>query len=154
MNPKSRSEQWDTPVEDWRDYILSVWRGDGRVEELKGDDSILKAILARCTEAFQARKIPTARVRVWANVQMPVEGDGYDEGYPHVHQNDLATTLVHYLDEGDEPAPLHIFDGDEVVEIHFPVAGKTIYMTNGTKHGVLKNHGTRPRVAIISTAYP
>lgn len=146
-------EVWDSPVEEWREYILSKWRGDGRVEELTDSDPTLDAIRERATRAFVARGIRCKRLRTWANVMLPTTGVGYDAGYPHVHQNTRATTLVHYLDPGDVPCPLHIFDGDAVIESIEPQVGQTVYMPNGVKHGVLKNTGTRPRVAVIATAY-
>lgn len=88
-------------------------------------------------------------------MQQPDHSDGlYDKGYPHVHANESATTLVLYLDPGDKPAPLDIFDGDDVVETIYPEAGNIVFIRNGIKHGVRKNLGKRPRVALIATAYP
>lgn len=107
-----------------------------------------------CARAsFTESGLAVVRLRTWVNVQMPCPGEGYDAGYPHIHANTAGTTMVHYLDPGDVPAPLDIFDGEEVIETIYPEAGKTVYIPNGIKHGVRKNQGDLPRVAFIATAY-
>ncbi len=84
---------------------------------------------------------------------LPDKAKGYDKGYPHVHVDNRATTLVHYIDVGDKPPALDVFEGDEVVFSMIPQNNQTVYIPNGVKHGVWRNNGTRPRIALIATAY-
>jgi hypothetical protein len=130
------------------EYVKRTWRGDGRVERV-GDDSPERArFIARATRAFTDAGFPVARVRTWVNVQIPRDGEGYDPGYPHVHQDTSALTLVHYIDSGDCPAPLDILEGGAVIETVYPEDNMTVFIPNGVWHGVRKNNGTRNRVAM------
>lgn len=148
------------PVEYWEplgllDYVLRTWQGLGRVEQINDDDSPEHIrFRERAWRAFVERGFPIKRLRTWVNVQVPRDGPGYDPGYPHVHQNDAALTLVHYIDPGDAPAALDILDGDTVVETIVPEENLTVFIPNGVWHAVRKNNGTRKRVAMIATAYP
>ena len=117
-----------------------------------GDDPSLRAFAEKASASFTRLNVPFSHIKTWVSVQVPVDGDGYDEGYPHFHYPLNGTTLVHYLDPGDKPAPLHIFEGDDVIEEIFPVRGLTVFMPNDLKHGVLKNHGTTDRIQMIATA--
>lgn len=135
-------------------YVTDVWKGSGRVEKVNGDSPELLRFRARAHQAFVDAGFPVARIRTWVNVQIPREGDGYDPGYPHVHQNAQALTLIHYIDPGDKPAPLDVFEGDAIVETIYPEENLTVFVPNGVVHGVRKNNGTRNRVAMIATAYP
>lgn len=147
-----RREVWE-PL-DLLEYVLRVWRGDGRVERVDDRSDELERFKTRAWQSFRAAEFPIARIRTWVNVQIPREGEGYDPGYPHVHQNDTALTLIHYIDPGDKPAPLDIIEGQQVVETIYPEANLTVFVPNGVVHGVRKNNGTRNRVAMIATAYP
>ena len=95
--------------------------------------------------------MPYKHIKVWLSIQEPNTGEGYEKGYPHVHFPLYANTLVHYLDPGDIPTPLHIFEGDTVIEEIFPEPGLTVFMPNSLKHGVLINRGTKNRVQMIAT---
>lgn len=137
------------------EYVLGRWKGLGRVEQIDHDDSPEHLRFKdRAYQAFVETGFPIKRVRTWVNVQIPRDGPGYDPGYPHVHQNEAALTLVHYIDPGDVPAALDILDGDRVVEMVVPEANLTVFIPNGIWHAVRKNNGTRKRVAMIATAYP
>jgi hypothetical protein len=147
-----RREFWE-PL-DLLEYVLRVWKGHGRVENVKDDSPELERFRARAHQAFVEGGFPVATIRTWVNLQIPREGDGYDPGYPHLHQINTALTLIHYIDPGDVPAPLDIFDGETVVETIYPQANMTVFVPNGVLHGVRKNNGSRNRVAMIATAYP
>ena len=110
------------------------------------------AFKERATQAFIDNNIPVKKVKTWVSIQVPKEGEGYDIGYPHIHYPLNATTLVHYLQPGDNPAPLHIIVDDEVVEEVLPEQGLTVFMPNNLMHGVLKNNGTQDRIQLIATA--
>ena len=135
------------------DYVTRIWQGQGRVEQAKDDSPELARFRARAAQSFSDAGFQFDRIRTWVNVMIPREGDGYDPGYPHVHHNDSALTLIHYIDPGDKPAPLDIFEGDVVVETIVPEENMTVFVPNGVWHGVRKNNGTRRRVAMIATAY-
>lgn len=135
-------------------YVNRVWRGAGRVERVEDDSPERRRFAHRATLAFVQSGFPIARLRTWVNVQIPREGAGYDPGYPHVHQDDTAMTLVHYIDPGDVDSPLDIIDDGQIVETITPEANMTVFIPNGIWHGVRKNNGTRNRVAMIATAYP
>lgn len=145
-----RREWWGP--HSWKDYALRVWKGLGRVEEIKGDSKERLEFVERAKRSFIENDVPVKRIRTWVNVMPPSDEKGYDKGYPHVHHDDTATTLVHYMDCGDKPPNLDIFIGDEVFSLT-PQAGETIYIPNGIKHGVHRNNGSTPRVAFIATAY-
>lgn len=137
---------------EWLDYVKSNWEGRGRVE-LKSDTSPARlSFMEKAREAFLARNIEARNVKTYISVQIPKEGDGYDEQYPHTHEPAYATTLVHYLQPGDKPAPLDIFEGNEVIETIYPERGLTVFIPNSTLHGVRKNNGTEPRIQFIATA--
>lgn len=152
------SAETQSLVEEWgplpiRDWILRTWKGNGRVEEVSCDDPERQLFLDRAKQAFEDRDIPAKRIRTWLNVMLPDEQLGFDVGYPHVHQNNKATTLVHYVDAGDNPPGLDIIRGEDVEKL-IPQTGQTIFIPNGVWHGVYRNNGSRPRVAMIATAFP
>lgn len=95
---------------------------------------------------------PFSYVKTWVSVQLPEEGDGYASGYPHTHEPPHAWTLVHYLQPGDVPAPLDIFDAGQIVETIYPEPGLTVMFRNDVLHGARKNKGTTARVQLIATA--
>lgn len=136
------------------DYVERTWKNTGRVERVEDDSPERLRFVERSWQAFVDAGFPIARLRTWVNLQIPREGPGYDPGYPHVHQDDRALTLVHYIDPGDVDAPLDILDGDTVIETIVPEPNMTVFIPNGVWHAVHKNNGTRPRVAMIATAYP
>lgn len=145
-------EHWESL--DLLAYVQRVWRGDGRVEHVTDDSPERLRFAERARAAFVARDFPVHRIRTWVNVQVPREGDGYDPGYPHSHADPTALTLVHYIDPGDIPAPLDVFDAQaQAIETIYPEANMTVFIPNGVVHGVRKNSGTRNRVAMIATAY-
>lgn len=146
-----RREYWESL--DLLEYVTRVWRGDGRVENVKDDSPELARFKERAHQAFVEAGFPVASIRTWVNVQIPREGEGYDPGYPHVHTNERGLTLVHYIDPGDVPAPLDIIENDAIVETIYPEKDMSVFMPNGMVHGVRKNNGSRNRVAMIATAY-
>ena len=146
-------ETWN-PIPGLYEYILHTWRGEGRVEEVFDDSKERLAFVNRAKQSFGSNAFKVRRLRTWLNVMLPSDASGYDKGYPHVHNNTAAMTLVHYVDVGDKPPALDLFEGDDVVETITPQSNQTIYIPNGVKHGVHKNNGSLPRVAMISTAYP
>lgn len=136
------------------DYVEQVWKGLGRVERVEDDSPECRRFMDRAHKAFVEAGFPVKRIRTWVNVQVPSPGEGYDPGYPHVHQDERALTLVHYIDPGDVPAPLDILDDGRVVETITPETNMTVFIPNGVWHAVHRNNGTRNRVAMIATAYP
>lgn len=144
-------ERWEFKPE-WLEYVKRTWQGRGRVELVADETPERLAFHAKAKEAFLAQNIPTRMVKTYLSCQLPEKGDGYAEQYPHIHHPLSATTLVHYLQPGDIPAPLDIFEGDQVVETIVPEAGLTVFIPNSTMHGVRKNQGTMPRIQLIATA--
>ena len=136
----------------WLDYVTRTWQGKGRVEQIKDDSPESIEFKERAFKAFFNQGIDFRYVKAYVSIQVPKDGIGYDEGYPHIHYPLDAITLVHYLQPGDVPAPLHIFDGDTVIEEVCPEPGLTVFMPNNLKHGVLKNNGTINRTQLIATA--
>jgi len=153
------SSSWAPALQTWEPlgllaYVERVWTGAGRVERVEDDSPERKRFVERARRAFLEAGSPVARIRTWVNVQVPLAGTGYDPGYPHVHQDATALTLVHYIDPGDVPAPLDILDDGRVVATVTPEANLTVFIPNGVWHAVRRNNGTRNRVAMIATAYP
>ena len=147
-----RREFWE-PL-DLSDYITRTWKGLGRVELVDDQSPERARFMDRARSAFIEAEYPIKRMRTWVNVQIPREGPGYDPGYPHVHQDERALTLVHYVDPGNVPAALDILEDGEVVETIYPLPNLTVFIPNGVWHAVHKNNGTRNRLAMIATAYP
>lgn len=152
------TEHWEFRPE-WLDWVRSVWVSDkGRVQQQypKGSprQAERRAFADRATRAFLSRGIPVRWLKTWVSVQVPEIGNDWPHGYPHVHYPLNGTTLVHYLDPGDQPAPLVLFDdaGEHEVEEILPERGLTVLMPNARWHGVRKNHGTTDRVQLIATA--
>lgn len=134
------------------DYVKKTWKGTGRVE-LVNDGSIERLLFKQKAESsFRALGFPVRQVKTWVSIQKPESGDGYAEQYPHVHYPLDGLTLVHYLQAGDVPANLDIFEGDEVVESVVPVPGLTVFMPNDLLHGARKNNGRIDRIQMIATA--
>lgn len=147
-------EQWGGNPR-WLAWVLRVWvPGRGRVQQQYDDSPDLERaeFVERARAAFVARGLPTARLKMWVSIQHAEDGDGYTHGYPHVHHPLDGTTLVHYLQTGADPAPLHIFEGNSVVESITPEPGLSVFMPNSLRHGVLKHHDPVPRVQLIATA--
>lgn len=144
-------EQWGFN-QDWLDYVNRTWIEGGRVQQVKIDTEESESFRQRAHKAFMDQGIPVNHVKTYISVQVPKDGTGYDVGYPHVHYPLKATTLVHYLQPGDKPAPLHIIVDDEVVEEVIPEQGLTVFMPNNVMHGVLLNGGTQNRIQMIATA--
>ena len=137
---------------DWLAYVKQSWKGNGRVEEIHHHSPVSLQFKERAERAFSEYGLTFSRVKTYISIQVPKDGTGYDDGYPHIHYPLDAITLVHYLQPGDVPAPLHIFDGETVIEEVYPEPGLTVFMPNDLKHGVLKNNGTINRIQLIATA--
>lgn len=136
----------------WLLYVKNTWKGLGRVEQIKTETKESLEFKERAKQAFLSRDIQFRLIKTYLSVQKPNIGSGYDEQYPHIHYPLDATTLVHYLQPGDIPAPLDIFDGDEVVQTIIPERGLTVFIPNCVKHGVMKNQGKEDRIQLIATA--
>lgn len=137
--------------QEWLDYIKRTWTGIGRVQQVKEDSPERLSFQERAKRAFELKGIAASYVKTYISIQVPKDGEGYDEQYPHTHEPKNATTLIHYLQPGDKPAPLDIFDGDEVIETIYPEKGLTVFMPNSILHGVRKNKGTTNRIQFIAT---
>lgn len=145
-------EVWDCHP-GWLDYVRQTWKpGLGRVQQQKDESPERLAFLNAARRSFEGLLFPVKQVKTWVSVQQPSQGEGYCDEYPHVHYPLDGLTLVHYLDPGDQPAPLHILDGDNVIEEIVPYVGLTVFMPNDVLHGVLHNLGTTDRVQMIATA--
>src|SRR5688572_28273359 len=100
--PKRRRRRRVIAKERWAsldllDYVLRVWRGDGRVERVEDDSPERLRFHDRAWQSFEARGFPVKRVRTWVNVMVPDPGDDWDKGYPHTHADSTALTLIHYI---------------------------------------------------------
>ena len=147
-------ETWEFN-QDWLDFVNASWLPDtGRVQQIKEHNELTTAFMEKARESFKSKGLNHRIIKVWISIQEPNEGDGYEEGYPHIHYPLNGNTLVHYLDPGDKPAPLHILVDGEVVEEVYPESGLTVFMPNDLWHGVLKNNGTKNRVQMIATGLP
>lgn len=136
------------------EYVKTYHMGQGRVERIVDENPLRVAFEQKAKDEFTNRGIAFDYVKTYLSVQKPVKGAGYDLGYPHQHVPLTGTTLIHYLDPGDVPAPLHIldaFDGNVLMEF-IPEPGKTVFIRHDIWHGVLKNQGTKPRIQIIASA--
>lgn len=137
---------------DWLDYVKANWVDGGRVQQIKIQTDISLSFRERAKKAFDDMNIPTKQIKTWISIQVPKQGEGYDVGYPHIHYPLDGTTLVHYLQPGDVPAPLDIFEDDEVIETIYPEQGMTVFMPNNLRHGVRLNKGKTNRIQMIATA--
>lgn len=146
-------EYWDFHQE-WLDYVNRTWEGRGRVEQIKAQTEESVAFRERAREAFESRCIPCGTVKTYLSIQIPAEGDGFESQYPHIHYPLDATTLIHYLQPGDKPAPLHVLESEDgaLLEIIIPEPGLTVFMPHTTWHGALKNNGIEDRIQMIATA--
>lgn len=149
LAPPILKEYWPFHPE-WLEYVKRNWNGSGRVQKDYSDGLI--EFRERARMAFEGKRIPVKHVKSFISLQIPKKGEGYDDNYPHVHYPLTATTLIHYLQPGDKPAPLDIFHEDEVVETIYPEQGLTVFVPNHVKHGVRINQGTIPRIQLIATA--
>jgi len=144
-------EMWEFRPE-WLEYVKLTWNGKGRVNQRKEDSPQRLSFHNKAWESFEALGFPVKQVKTWVAIQMPSRGEGYCDEYPHVHYPLDGLTLVHYLEPGDKPAPLHIIEDGKVVEEIFPQRGLTVFMPNDLMHGVLHNYGEEPRIQMIATA--
>lgn len=144
-------EHWEFR-QSWLDYVKSSWKGNGRVELVNDDSPERIEFRERAKSAFISIGFPARTVKTYLSVQKPESGDGYAEQYPHVHYPLDGLTLVHYMQPGDLPAPLDIFDGDNVIETIIPEPGLTVFIPHNVLHGARKNNGTIDRIQLIATA--
>jgi len=89
-------------------------------------------------------------LHAWVTITPPTSEPGnFEPGYPHDH---LAHTvaLIHWLDPGDNPAPLIVEDA--IVEI--PWEHGTIVLDGMDTHAFMKNRGSRSRVALLVLVEP
>lgn len=146
-------EWWDfNPA--WLEYVVSSHAGTGRVELVSDDSEARLAFKEAATQAFIRNGFTPKQVKTYLSIQCPEEGSGYAEGFPHIHYPLDGVTLIHYLQPGDNPAPLDIFEDGNVIETIYPEAGKTVFMPHMTRHGVRKNNGTTNRVQFIASGLP
>lgn len=146
-------QTWDFHPE-WLEHVKRTWKeGIGRVQQVKEETPETLAFKEKAREAFIKEGIKIkSYIKTYISIQKPEDGDGYAKDYPHIHYPLDATTLVHYLEPGDKPAPLDIFDGDTIIETIYPKRGLTVFMPNDLRHGVRKNNGTTDRIQLIATA--
>ena len=146
-------EYWDYHPE-WLEYVKRTWEGRGRVEQIKVQTEESLAFRDRAKRAFKERRVIFSHVKTYLSTQVPEKGEGYAELYPHIHYPLTATTLIHYLQPGDIPAPLDVLESETgaVIETIFPEKGLTVFMPHTTWHGARKNHGIENRIQLIATA--
>lgn len=144
-------EYWTLQPE-WLEYVKATWNGSGRVQKDYTDALEITQFRERASQGFKDQGVSFKHVKSYISIQLPGSGVGYDDHYPHTHAPSTATTLIHYLQPGDVPAPLDIFEGEEVIETIYPEPGLTVYVPNSTMHGVRINQGTTPRIQMIATA--
>ena len=136
----------------WLEYVERSWPGGARVLRTVDDDPARLSFEAKCAEEFGE----FSQIKTFISVQEPKEGSGYDTGFPHIHAPLDGISLVHYLQTGDNPAPLHIFDGEngKVVEELIPEVGKTVIIPNNVWHGVPLHKGSINRIQMVAIAFP
>ena len=145
-------EHWGPPPEHWIRFAVDNEVHNGgilsrmRVGQLPDFDE-------RAREAFKAHGFPVHGMTEWINIHAPRAETGYEKHYPHTHCNNDGLALILYLQAGDKPAPLDVFDGDEVVESIYPEPGLALYMPDGVKHGARINNGTTKRIAFVVMAH-
>lgn len=143
-------EYWEFHPE-WLEYVKRTWEGRGRVEQIKDDSPENAAFTKRAIEAFKERRIMVRKLKTYLSIQKPSDGKGYDVGYPHIHYPDTATSLIHYLQPGDKPSTLDVFENGHIVERITPEKALTVFMPHKIWHGVYKNHGFEDRILLIAT---
>lgn len=138
----------------WLEYVLKYHPGVFRAEVTQDDHPARLSFLKKAQKAFDDRGHQYSRILTFTSIQKPVDGEGYDIGFPHRHYPDGGMTLVHYLDPSDVPTPLHIFDreGGEIVQEIIPEPGLTVFLPHEVWHGVPKHKGSTPRVQFIAMA--
>lgn len=146
-------ERWPFRPE-WLEYVKRTWEGRGRVEQIVVETTESLEFKEAARAAFERQGVPVRHVKTYLSTQVPAEGDGYDALYPHIHYPLNATTLIHYLQPGDKPAPLDVLESESgpVVETIYPEPGLTVFMPHTTWHGARKNNGTTNRIQLIATA--
>lgn len=148
-------ERWPFRQE-WLDYVERSWQGRGRVELVSDESKERLAFQEEARQAFIRQGFNPKFVKTYLSVQEPEEGEGYASQYPHIHYPLDALTLIHYMQPGDKPAPLDVFDGVEkpgnVIATIYPEKGLTVFMPHTTWHGARKNNGTTNRIQLIATA--
>lgn len=121
------------------------------MQEVKADSPERDMLKALALTLYKARSVEVVRLRTWLNLQPPDPGEGYSDGYPHVHTNNDGKTFVFYL--SDNPSPLDILEDGEVVMTLKPEAGDVAYIPNGVWHAAHRNPGPSDRIALITTGY-
>ena len=140
-------EHWGPPPEEWIRYAVEKREDTGGI--LTRMTGKFPSFEDRAREALKRQGFPVKALTSWINTHLPTTEVGYERGYPHTHKNNDGLVLIHYLLPGDKPAPLDVFEGDEIVETIYPEPGLTLYMPDGVKHGARKNNGTTNRVCFV-----
>ena len=148
------TENWGIPPQSWIDYAKRTWTGKDRLEKIYDDASERLEFVELAHRAFEGQGFQVKSMRTWINIEVPVEGGGLSDGYPHTHKNSDGLMLIHFIEPGDKPAPLVIFDGGEIVQTVYPEAGLTAFVPDGVSHGAMRNNGTTDRIALMALALP
>ena len=130
------------------DYVKENHPREHRIHATTDDDPLVADFRKRAEETFDRLGVVRRGIVVCLSIQKPEEGDGYHQDYPHTHR----AVLIYYLDPSDVPTPLHIFDGEVVVEEVVPHAGLMAYVPDNVSHGVPRHKGSRERIQIIAAA--
>lgn len=141
------TEQWGENPE-LLEYVKDNHSREHRIHVTTDDHPLIEDFVSRANAAFDRLKVERRDIVVCMSIQKPEEGDGYHQDYPHTHR----AVLIYYLDPSDVPTPLHIFEGDEVIEELVPEAGLMAYVPDNVSHGVPRHKGTKERIQIIAAA--
>lgn len=141
------TEEWGENPE-LLEHIKRTHPGGHRLYQDLDNPPIQQEFKKRAEETFTRLGVEFRDVIVFLSSQAPEEGDGYHRDYPHTHR----AVLIYYLDVSDVPTPLHIFEGNKVIEELVPHNGLMAYVQDHVQHGVPKHKGTTNRIQIIAAA--
>lgn len=140
----------------WLEYAKTYHPRGGRAMRVIDDRPERLEFEAKCSEEFTSRNISFSLIKTFLSIQKPVEGDGYDDGFPHIHAPLHGFSLVHYLQIPKNAPPFHVMEGKDggVKQVIEPKVGMTIVMANNIYHGVLKSHAKADRIQMVGIAFP
>jgi hypothetical protein len=141
-------EKWGDPPQHWLDFAKANVRDGARVKVCPIDD--LPDFKDRCLTGFEEHGWDVGEIIFYVNTMKPDTKTGFDDGYPHTHNNAGTLAIIHYIQPGDVPAPLEILENGEIVESIYPETGLSVYMPDDVMHGARRNNGTVDRIALIA----
>lgn len=147
------AERWAAPLFKWKELAVKEWNPAKHRLQNMTHTELRRQFIRYAESRLKHWNLPHKRIRAWVNIMPPTDREGWEETYPHAHDDGGSMSVILYLQADKDHPPLDIFDGDELVHTIRPEPGMAVYMPDGVMHGVRENNGKRARIALVARGY-